>query len=344
MRKYLGTLSTLFLISGLIPARSATSPAAELRQMLSTSTKLGQLEQISASPFHLKASFEMLSPEGSTVGRGSFDIVWKDARHYRTSIDLATGSLLEVDNGTQAWRIGKWAIPESIALAEMAALTPFLDLHPATDKLHLEAEQNGTVPLDCIATEPTLPGVSADAELAQTTYCLAQGNHSLRMIRRPNNWSIAFNDIEGFQDEYIARSIDIARGGKLLIHLHVDSLTYADDFSSLNTPPPANAQLLRFHRADVPYLSGELMVGQVINRGSPLLPVSGRQGIVLLNVHVDVNGRVSSAEVIKSPDKILSAAALSWVKQWRFRLSYRGNEVVGVDETIPLRFGGDSSQ
>jgi TonB family protein len=338
MLKHLLISAGIFFISGSLFSQDSSTKSTQLRQFLEASSTLGQLEKEGAPAFHLAASFELFTPDGKSAGQGTLDKLWKDSHHYRLDIELPTGSLVEVDDGTNPWRTGVWSFNVTIQFAENAVLTPFIESHFATDRLSEENEQNGSVKLDCIATEPELPGVSADAKVAQTTYCLAKGNHLLRLINRPNNWTIAFNDIKSFENEYIARSIEIARQGKTSLRLHVDSLTKAEQFSALNAAPPAGAQMLAHHRADFPYLSGEVMHGTVIKTSQPLLPTSGRKGDVVLKLHVDTAGSVSSAEVVSSPNEFLSAAALSSVKQWRYRLSYVNDQVVSTEETVTLRF------
>jgi TonB family protein len=345
LRNLLVATGMLLASCGVFGQDSSTSPN-QLEQTLETSARLGQLEHEGATPFHLTASFEWFSPNGTSSGHGTLDELWRDAHHYRFDVELQSvdpqipsGSRIEVDNGIQPWRTGRWVMPDAVARVESALLTPLLEVHPAVDKLSSQIEQNRSLQLNCIATEPVLPGVSGDAKVAQTTYCFTQGSPFLRIIDRPNDWKIGFNDLKSFEAEYIARSIVISHFGRLAIRAHVDSLTMPDDFSPLDARPPADAQLLKFHRADVRYRSGEVMHGQVIESSKPPAPHLSYTGYVVLKLQVDSAGRVSSAEVVSSTNKSLNALALAAVKQWRFRLSYQDGEVVEVEETEGIYFG-----
>jgi hypothetical protein len=328
----------ILLISGSIFCQDSSNSSAQLRQFLETSSTLGQLEKEGAPPFHLTASFEWFTPDGKSAGKGTLDKLWKDSHHYRIDLELPTKSLVEIDDGINPWRTGVWSYQMQISLAVNAVLNPYLESHLETDRLSEQSEENGSLKLDCIAREPALPGVSEGAKLAQTSYCLAKGNHLLRLMHRPNDWTIAFNDIKSFENKYIARSIEVIHDGKTLLRLHVDSLTKTEEFSVLDVVPPSGAQMLMFHRADKPYLSGEVMHGALIKESQSPLITLGHQGEVVVKLFIDTRGSVSSAEVISSSDKFLSAMVLSSVRQWRYRLSYVNDHVVSIEETLHLHF------
>jgi TonB family protein len=310
-----------------------------LKQMLEISQHRGELETDGAAPFHLMASFEWLSSDGRLLGKGKLDELWESPKQYRKIITLQDQTLLEMDNGIQAWRTGKWVIPQVVGLVTSAVLRPFLELSQTSDRLNGEDLENKGIGMDCVGTEPNLPGVGDETRLALTTYCMAEGNHLIRLISRPNGLAISFNDIEPFGKKYIARSISVGTKDHVLARLHVDTLVVATDFSALNVPPPSDAQLLPFHRADMPYRSGELMHGQVLQKVSPIAPQIQLRGVVVLKLHVDTTGAVESASIISSQNQILNEDALTAVRQWRYRVSYQGDKLVPVDVDVELNFG-----
>ena len=61
-----------------------------------------------ASPFHLVASYTWVNRSGKLQGKGSIDETWDNLRRYRQSFVISGKQLLEVDNGSQAWRTGEW--------------------------------------------------------------------------------------------------------------------------------------------------------------------------------------------------------------------------------------------
>lgn len=344
----------LFLSSGVLLCQE-TPTIAQMKQMLDVSQRRSQLNIEGTTPFHLIASFQAFDSQGNPAGKGTIDELWKSPRQYRETLVLPAmkkvtakdgkqgfeedfhaplRELIEVDSGTQLWRTGEWVLFDKVGDGIDAALQPFLLRSNMSRRLSYEAPAKENAGLECIGTEPDIPGVSKDTRLALTTYCLNKGNHLLRLISRPNAVGISFNDVGPFGKKYIARSVAVQVGNVVRLKLHIDVLEAATDFSPLEIPPPATAHLLRIHRADVPYVSGELMRGQLLKAVNPDYLRTAFQGNVVVKVHIDTTGAVESAEVVRSDNRILKAPLLEAVKQWRYRVSYQGNKVVAVDQEI----------
>lgn len=348
--------TTLLLASGVLFCQEAPT-VSQMKQMLDTSQRRGQLNMDGTAPFHLMASFQEFDDHGRPTGKGTVEELWESPKQYREIVTLPAikhvmskdgkqdfeedfhaplRELVEVDNGTQLWRTGEWVLFDQLGKGIDAMLQPFLLRSNTSNRLSYGVPPQENTALECIGTEPDIPGVSENTRLALTTYCMNKGNHLLRLISRPNAVGISFNDVEPFGKKYIARSIAVQIHSTVRLKLHVDVLEAASDFSSLDTLPPATAQLLRFHRAEVPYLSGELMNGQILKIVNPDYLRTPFQGGVLVKVHIDTTGAVESAEVVKSENKILKAPLLQAVRQWRYRVSYQGNKAVAVDQIVNL--------
>ena len=65
----------------------------------------------------------------------------------------------------------------------------------------------------------------------------------------------------------------------------------------------------------------------------------GMQGVVLLQVNVSSEGKVTGIHVMSSSGfKVLDIAATNSVKQWRFMPAMQGNENVSSTVQVPIRF------
>jgi TonB family protein len=316
---------------------------AQMKQMLDLSQRRGQLEMQGADPFHLVASFEWSDVAGKSLGKGRLDEVWKSPDGYRTTLELPGKHLVQIDNGGQGWRTGEWSMLQSVALGIRSALTPFRE-RPEGDRLSLEKAPEDNPNLDCVGTEPDLAGVDADTHLALTTYCMAKGNHFLRLVSRPNAIQIAFNDIQPFGRKYVARTIEVALKGRAMLRLHIESIEPLTDFSLLQTPAPAGAQTLTLRSSDSPVFSGELMHAQLLTKISPQYPQEGMRGRVVVKLHINTKGAVESAEVLSAENQVLKAPVLTAVKQWRYRVAYRAGKVVDDDQTVVFQYGRDDAQ
>jgi TonB family protein len=78
-----------------------------------------------------------------------------------------------------------------------------------------------------------------------------------------------------------------------------------------------------------------------ISRTDPVYPVQARaekvQGVVLLHVRVDAEGRVEKAEVV-SGDPRLAQAALNAVQEWRYKPVMRGGVPIEVERSAKVVF------
>ncbi len=76
---------------------------------------------------------------------------------------------------------------------------------------------------------------------------------------------------------------------------------------------------------------------------APVLPQAARQagviGIVILEITIDTQGRVSNARVLRSIP-LLDQAALDAVRQWEFSPTYVGGQPRSVIMTVPVPFTG----
>lgn len=340
MPKWLAIFCGFLLVASVLSGQKPPF-SDQLRQYLQISAALSQLEVNGTTPFHLKASLKWLvaSNAGDTTESGTIEVLWKDSHHNRITIILPSGKMVENDDGENPWHTAELTVPQSVVLAQNALLNPYLRDNLSTDRVSEGGQQQGQLTMDCIDTAPDIPGVKSDAVIAPMTYCLAKGNHLLRLVRRPNRWMIAFNDIKVFENKYLARSIDIGRAGRTVLWLRVDSIEKAEDFSILNEAAPKNAHMFNFHMADTSYLSAEVMRGTPIYTPPPLVHSDlGHSGVVVVKLHIDTTGAVSSTEIVDSPNEFLSVAAISQVKQWRYSLSYINNKIVPIDDVVTIQF------
>jgi TonB family protein len=318
-----------------------SATATQLQQTMEVSRKRSQLEADGAEPFRLVASFETFGSDESTgaaVSKGTLDELWKSPREYKKAITVDGKQDVVVESGTESWTTGSAVISSFIGLAINAVSTPFLELPAPINRVSREISKDNA-DLDCVGTEPKIEEASEETRLALTTFCMARGNHLIRLILRPNDLAIAFNDIQPFGKRYIARSIEVTQAGRPIVRMHIDALTAADDFSALNATPPDGARISDYHRADHPFISNDLREGQILTMVPPIIPTTGSRGVVVVKVHVDTAGQVEHAEVIGSENQIIKNAALTAVRQWRWRVSYQGDKLVPIDTTVWLNFG-----
>ena len=183
-----------------------TFTVEQMKQMLDVSQRRGQLQMEAGMPFHLVASFQEFDENGNPTGKGKLDELWESLHQYRQTITLPEirkvklddgterfsevltlppRELVEVDNETQGWRTGLWVLADPIVRTFDAALRPLYLRSTISNRLTYETVPKPTEPFDCIGTEPDLPGVADDTQLAITTYCLNKREPSDQAYRLP---------------------------------------------------------------------------------------------------------------------------------------------------------------
>lgn len=332
--------SFLFLFFALLPLTPmfAQAPPLDdpLHTVLATSVRRVQLEEPNGTPFHLRATVQIMNPDGSVKGTAKLDELWQGPKRYRQEIKLPGGELVEVDDGKGTWRTGRWVIPGDFS---HPILQPFYLYLRMPQRLSAQAAPEEFPSLDCVGTEPILPEVPPDVPLAITTYCMEKGNHILRLVQEPNGLRISYNNVRPFGKKFVARDIEIVWNGQSRFRIHVDALDVPTDFSALDAPAPSNAQILAFHRADG-FATGALFGGQPLQTTLPIFPKPG--GFVTLKGQVDDKGIVSGIEVVTSSNPRLNDAAIAAFGQWKFRVSYQDMAI--VRESVEVHFQGSGEE
>ncbi len=104
--------------------------------------------------------------------------------------------------------------------------------------------------------------------------------------------------------------------------------------NTIETPPPPQKDFLPF------YLVDDLPVP--LSRISPDYPEEARrlgiEGAVVVKLYINERGEVEDIEVVKSPDKLLSEAALKSLSKARFSPARAGGKPMPVVLEFTLRF------
>ncbi len=339
----------VLLVLLMLPALGTCQPtttADPLAAKLEISQHLSQLELKGNESFHLVASFEAFDTTGKPLDKGSLDELWKGSGEYRKQLTLRSGALVKVSSAGKSWRTGQWTMQEVVALSVNAVLQPFFMKPLIEGHLSDVVSSRNDPSLECVGVEPVLAGVAPDTQLALTTYCLDKVSHVIRLISRPNSMEIVFNDYQPFGKQFIARTIQIGIGKQTVLRLHVGVLEKADDFRAFETPMPAGAQdlsVLKPTDENAPYVTGQLMHGQLLKRVEPAYSQALFPGLAVVKLHINTHGVVDTAEVIRCDSPVIKGPILSAVKQWRYRVSYRGRTVVADDQIVTFPPVGDAN-
>jgi periplasmic protein TonB len=86
------------------------------------------------------------------------------------------------------------------------------------------------------------------------------------------------------------------------------------------------------------HVKSDIMAGQRISGENPTYPQEARdkkiQGAVVLDAVIGRDGMVEKLDVVRSPDKLLSASAMEAVRTWRYRPYLLIGDPIEVETTI----------
>ncbi len=344
-QRILAVLFTLCLLPlcALAQGKNAAPTPDQLHQFLDISHRRSLLIAENAAPFHLAATIDLYK-DGQPAGSATLDELWRDPLSWKLAITNAGSTFTEVNNGADAWATGD-ALPNAIVRAEAALFSPYRPILLSSHRLTPEPKHNGLLNLDCIGAEPEIPGLPSGTSLADTTYCLAQGNRILRYIDYPNGYIVNLNDVAPFGTKYIARTIDVSLNGQPIARLHVTTLPSSpqghNDFAALSAPATANAKPGKAHSQEA-LLADEIMRGQLVYSTTPRFDphlAARHDGTVILTVHVDATGKVTGSDVVRTTNSIMTHASTEAVKQLEVprRLSRRPHRSRGSRRNHRLR-------
>ena len=158
------------------------------------------------------------------------------------------------------------------------------------------------------------------------------------LVFTQGDYNVFYQQLAAFQHRIVAKHILVSDGLDKLIEMDVDSLTGASSqqLSSLVPPPDSSC-------AAQPSSDGQrLEAGHRLTSVDPVYPEFAKQrriqGTVRLAAKIGADGRLTSIEVLHSPDPMLTAAAEQAVRQWTYAPYLVDGRPVEVNSVIQVHY------
>lgn len=294
--------------------------------------KLNGLTGDDIKPWHLKATWTQLDPDGKTTDQGTYEESWVSPTKYKRTFTGNTPSVTEYGSEKGEMRTGANQVFSILLLnAQHDFVEPLPTEKTVQSKEFSDKEiDSGGMKLSCISVAPqAYPGL---------TYCLNTEQPILRIsARAAESIQILHNRILRFQGHFIAGDLKIVRSGKIALTAHVESIEPLAQVNEADFTPPADAVLMP-HMVNI---SGGIAVGMLLRKVAPEYPQvakdSRTQGTVVLQAIISKEGLIRDLHVV-SGSKMLQDAALDAVRQWEYRPYLLNGEPVEVMTTINVVF------
>jgi TonB family protein len=308
--------------------QAAPSTPSDPKALMLQAAKLNGLTGDDIKPWHLKATWTQLDPDGKTTDQGTYEESWVSPTKYKRTFTGVT----EYGSEKGEMRTGANQVFSILLLnAQHDFVEPLPTEKTVQSKEFSDKEiDSGGMKLSCISVAPqAYPGL---------TYCLNTEQPILRIsARAAESIQILHNRILRFQGHFIAGDLKIVRSGKIALTAHVESIEPLAQVNEADFTPPADAVLMP-HMVNI---SGGIAVGMLLRKVAPEYPQvakdSRTQGTVVLQAIISKEGLIRDLHVV-SGSKMLQDAALDAVRQWEYRPYLLNGEPVEVMTTINVVF------
>lgn len=336
--------------SGQVTNQPSYTPPSDPQALLAAAEPYYNFSDPSLKPWHLKAAYQLYDVDGKPSEQGTFEYWWLSPRVYRStwSRPAGTHSIWRLPDDTYA------TIDSGAALTFVEELLPEDLLQPlqslSGDIQRKPLPRSKTIKVDqteypCIISMPELPPsqsrIMAPSALVGNTYCFAPHAPALRFTFTWGVLTTEFNQIAKTQDRYLPLEVDIVGRNQKLLMAHVNTAESLEPTDPALTPPK-EARQVDHVALDAWDASEGVVPGHLLKGAPPRYPMEAKQrriqGTVVLSAVIGTDGTVHDVQVVLSPAKSLSDAALETVSRWDYAPYMKNGKAVEVRTLINVIF------
>jgi TonB family protein len=294
-------------------------------------------------PLHLKATYQLYDSSGKPTEAGVFEYWWISPKLFRISWSRPSASRTEWQ--TPSGKIAHLATGDDLGFFELhlrddlfSPLPSPKSLDPKKIILLRNKLKLGNADLICVSEKPANEPefIQLSKFTAYPTQCFDETLPVLRLeVDAEGDLVTVYDTISRVQGRFLAREIRHSAGSQKLITASVESV----DTISPTDPaliPPANAT---FNPVGVE-LDEQSETGNLTKKHVPIYPsmakMQGIQGVVIIEVTIDKEGKIKNPHVLVSPSPLLSDAGLDAVSQWEYKPLLEDGTPVPVSTIITV--------
>jgi TonB family protein len=326
------------------PSPSVATPATagnnvdtpkDPKERIELARKVNGLHGLDLGSWHLKASYEVFSADGTVDDKGTFEEWWIHAEQYKMTFHSLKLSLEEYGTPHGTFRTGGQDWPSKPVGMLPAMLMNPIPGEPTKQMLKNYERTPGKLRLECTAF------VSRDeADFAENSYsyCFAKSNAILLYSSSPQRvFQTIFEQVSLVQGHYVARETEVFLVGKRWLSVHVESLDALGPSAVPDLSVPADA-LSVSRREDV---AGVVTGGAALKKASPQYPVIAKQqhvqGLVVIGATVGIDGHLKNLKILSGPP-LLQKAALDAAREWSYEPFIQDGEPVEAEIELNVEF------
>lgn len=288
-------------------------------------------------PWHLKASYEVFAPDGSSKDKGTYEEWRKDAKQYKIAFHSPAVSVEEYGTDHGIFRSGGKDLPRKpLSLIKEEIMQP-VALEGNPEKVQLKNYERsfgkGKAPCTALVTRD-----GNETTETAASFCFAPQNAVVLYTSSPyRRFQALLEHIAFTNGHYLALDVQWFILGKPWLKLHIDTLdAFAPTDATVLTVP---ATALFVGPGANPL--GKVTAGHTLNKVAPQYPSEakqqGVQGEVTVSCTIGKDGHMKNLEVLAGPP-MLQKAALDAVSQWVYQPYLLDGQPVEVETEVNVVF------
>ncbi len=219
----------------------------DAREMLLAAAQVNGLESPGLKPWHILVSYDKYDEDGDNVDSGTYEEYWVSPKQYRLSYSSQDFTQTDIATEDGLFRTGeqKWPGELQTRVRDEFVRPMFREMDLQFAKPEKKTREFGKVKLPCVML-PRKDTNMVVSENGLSAFCFEPNTLVLRLSKGGMGagtvWDqTVYDNIVNFQGRYIAHDVQVTRGGKLFLKLHVEKLASIAQIGKTDFSPPPSA-------------------------------------------------------------------------------------------------------
>jgi TonB family protein len=339
-----------------LAASAEKAPPFDAKALLTEAAPFYDFDQAGLHPWHLKATYQFFTLDGTPSGSGTFDYWWAGPHVDRSTWTRDGKTLTEWNTADNKQAFSNTGL--TLEYDEARIRSVLLDPLPSSDELNsenvqLEARSVGDPDsaLRCAMFGPRMPGTREAPMGLFPTYCFDTRLPVLIAQYAYEAPVIEYLSIVKMQNRFLARQINFVNGKRTSLSIAVNGLFNMAANDPALTPAPDAEVFPRVtgKRIGVPSIEQQkkgvpmppgVTAGKLVSKVFPIYPTGSKasreQGVVVLEAVIGTDGWIHGLQVKSAPFARLAASALAAVSRWRYKPYLLNGKPVEVETTVSV--------
>lgn len=243
--------------TGQIPAppvgasdQTLTAPVVpqDPKDLLVAAAKANGLDAPGLRPWHILVSYDKFDEDGDNVDSGTYEEYWAGPKQYRLSYSSPDFTQTDVATDRGLYREGadKWPGELQMRVRDEFVRPMFREMDLLYGKPEKKVRDFGNMQLPCVTLRRSDTVTKIVSESGLAAFCFEPDSLMLRYSKGGMAASTVLDQtvyakILRFQGQYVAKDVQVTRGGKLFLKLQLEKLELIAQLGTADFTPPKDA-------------------------------------------------------------------------------------------------------